>query len=56
MRIFAAIIATGLSVTVAFAQKTAAERLDAATADIHEMLNASDKGIRRICLIRLVAL
>ncbi len=28
-----------------FAQKTASERLQAATADLHEMFNASDKGI-----------
>jgi lipid-binding SYLF domain-containing protein len=28
-----------------FAQKTASERLQAATTDLHEMMNASDKGI-----------
>jgi lipid-binding SYLF domain-containing protein len=45
MRIFAAVVAGALALTPAFAQKTATERLDAATTDIHEMMNASDKGI-----------
>ena len=45
MRIFAGIVAAALAVVPAFAQKTAAERLEAATTDLHEMMNASDKGI-----------
>ena len=38
------LLATLISVPV-FAQKTAAERLTAATEDLKEMMNASDKGI-----------
>jgi len=47
MRIFAGLVAAAFAVTPAFAQKTAAERLEAATTTLHEMMNASDKGIPR---------
>lgn len=37
--------AMALATTPVFAQKTAADRLTAATEDLHEMMNAKDKGI-----------
>ena len=40
-----AVVAMALTVVPMAAQKTAAERLDAATQDLHEMMNASDKGV-----------
>lgn len=45
MRIVVGIMGAVLAAVPAFAQKTAAERLNAATADLHEMMHASDKGI-----------
>jgi SH3 domain-containing YSC84-like protein 1 len=45
MKILVGALTAALLVTPAFAQKTAAERLHAATQDLHEMMNASDKGI-----------
>jgi lipid-binding SYLF domain-containing protein len=44
MRLFAVTVAA-LAVVPVFGQKTAADRLQAATTDLHEMMNASDKGI-----------
>ena len=40
-----ALLTAFLAVIPALAQKTAAERLQAATEDLNEMMNASDKGI-----------
>ena len=40
-----ALLTAFITVMPALAQKTAAERLQAATEDINEMMNASDKGI-----------
>jgi lipid-binding SYLF domain-containing protein len=52
MKVFAgALLATLISVP-AFAQKTAAARLQAATEDLKEMMNASDKGIPQDLLSR----
>ncbi len=45
MRFVIGIVAMTLAAVPAFAQKTAAERLKAATEDLHEMMHASDKGI-----------
>ncbi len=45
MRILVGIVAATLIAIPAFAQKTATGRLQAATTDLHEMMNASDKGI-----------
>jgi len=45
MRILLGIAAAALAVTPCFAQKTASARIQAATTDLHEMMNASDKGI-----------
>jgi SH3 domain-containing YSC84-like protein 1 len=45
MKIIVGVLAAALVSAPAFAQKTAAERLEAATTDLHEMMNASDKGI-----------
>ncbi len=45
MKIIVGVFAAALVAAPVFAQKTAAARLDAATADLHEMMNASDKGI-----------
>jgi SH3 domain-containing YSC84-like protein 1 len=45
MKIIVGIVAAALATAPAFAQKTAAERLDAATTALHQMMNASDKGI-----------
>ncbi len=46
MRVFVGVAAAmTLCIAPAFAQKTASERLTAATTDLHQMMNASDKGI-----------
>ena len=45
MKVLIGALATVMAVAPAFAQKTAAARLQAATTDLHEMMNASDKGI-----------
>jgi lipid-binding SYLF domain-containing protein len=45
MRIIVGAFAAALVAAPLFGQKTAAERLEAATTDLHEMMNASDKGI-----------
>jgi lipid-binding SYLF domain-containing protein len=45
MKIIMGVFAAALVAAPVFAQKTAAGRLDAATTDLHEMMNASDKGI-----------
>lgn len=45
MKIATGLVAAALVVSPAFAQKTAADRLQAATEDLHEMMNADDKGI-----------
>jgi lipid-binding SYLF domain-containing protein len=45
MKIIVGVLAAALVSAPAFAQKTAAERLEAATTDLHEMMNAEDKGI-----------
>src|SRR5205823_3911296 len=45
MKIFVGVLAAALIGVPAFAQKTAAERLQAATEDLHEIMNAGDKGI-----------
>lgn len=45
MKIIVGVFAAALVAAPLFAQKTAAERLEAATTDLHEMMNASDKGI-----------
>ena len=45
MKMLVGVLAGVLVAVPAFAQKTAAERLQAATTDLHEMMNASDKGI-----------
>ncbi len=45
MKLLTGMVAAVLAVTPVFAQKTAAARLQAATEDLHEMMNASDKGI-----------
>jgi len=45
MRLLSGLLLAALIGTPAFAQKTAAERLTAATEDLKEMMNASDKGI-----------
>lgn len=39
------LLGTALAAVPSLAQKTAADRLKAATEDLHEMMNASDKGI-----------
>ena len=43
--VLGALAAMALVVAPMSAQKTAAERLQAATTDLHEMMNASDKGV-----------
>jgi SH3 domain-containing YSC84-like protein 1 len=45
MKIFIGVLAATLMGAPAFAQKTAAERLQAATENLHEIMNAGDKGI-----------
>ncbi|MBV9301231.1 MAG: lipid-binding SYLF domain-containing protein [Acidobacteriaceae bacterium] len=45
MKIFCGAILAALIAVPAFAQKTAAARLQAATTDLNEIMNASDKGI-----------
>ena len=45
MRLLSGFLLAALIGTPAFAQKTAAARLAAATEDLKEMMNASDKGI-----------
>lgn len=45
MKIFAGALVAALISVPAFAQKDADARLQAATADLNEMMNASDKGI-----------
>ncbi len=45
MKIFVGALLAALITVPVFAQKTAAGRLQAATADVKEMMNASDKGI-----------
>jgi lipid-binding SYLF domain-containing protein len=45
MRFFSALLLATLIGVPAFAQKTATERLAAATEDLKEMMNSSDKGI-----------
>jgi SH3 domain-containing YSC84-like protein 1 len=45
MKVVIGVIAAALATAPLFAQKTAADRLQAATTAIHEMMNASDKGI-----------
>jgi lipid-binding SYLF domain-containing protein len=45
MRIFAGALLTALLAIPAFAQKDADARLQAATEDLNQMMNASDKGI-----------
>jgi SH3 domain-containing YSC84-like protein 1 len=45
MKVLAGAVLATLITIPAFAQKTAAERLKAATEDLKEMMNASDKGI-----------
>lgn len=45
MRIFAGALLAALMAIPAFAQKDADSRLQAATEDLNEMMNASDKGI-----------
>ncbi|MBV8867322.1 MAG: lipid-binding SYLF domain-containing protein, partial [Acidobacteriaceae bacterium] len=45
MRVVIGVVIAALAVVPAFAQKTAAARLQAATQDLHEMMQASDKGI-----------
>lgn len=45
MRVVTGIVVAVLAAVPALAQKTAAERLKAATQDLHEMMQASDKGI-----------
>lgn len=44
-RILTIALSAAVAVTPAFAQKTASERLKAATSTLTEMMNASDKGI-----------
>ena len=57
MKLLSGLLLATLIGVPAFAQKTAAERLSAATEDLKEMMNASDKGIpqdllnRTSCLI-----
>ena len=45
MKILTGILAAAVLALPAMAQKTATARLQAATTDLHEMMNASDKGI-----------
>ncbi len=45
MKVLTSVLTAMLAVAPAFAQKTASERLQAATTDLHEMMTASDKGI-----------
>jgi SH3 domain-containing YSC84-like protein 1 len=45
MKLFSGLLLAALISVPAFAQKTAADRLQAATEDLKEMMNASDKGI-----------
>jgi len=45
MKVFVGVMAAALLAVPAFAQKTAAERLTAATEDLEAMMNAGDKGI-----------
>lgn len=45
MNVLTGLVAAALAVSPAFAQKTAADRLQAATEDLHEMMNAGDRGI-----------
>ena len=45
MKVVIGLVAAAMMVAPAFAQKTASERLKAATEDINEMMNASDKGV-----------
>src|SRR5690242_11470824 len=45
MKLLAGAVLATLVAVPGFAQKTAAARLQAATTDLHEMMNASDKGI-----------
>ncbi len=45
MRVLTGIVVAVLAAVPALAQKTASERLKAATEDLHEMMQASDKGI-----------
>ncbi len=45
MKFVVGVVAMTLAAVPVFAQKTAAERLQAATEDLHEMMHASDKGI-----------
>ncbi len=45
MKLVTGVLLTALVALPGFAQKTAADRLTAATTDLHEMMNASDKGI-----------
>ncbi len=45
MKICVGVLTAAMIAIPAFAQKTAEARLQAATEDLHEMMNASDKGI-----------
>lgn len=45
MKLITGVIVAALAAAPMFAQKTAASRLTAATEDLHEMMNADDKGI-----------
>ncbi len=45
MKLLVGVVAAALAVFPAFGQKTAAARLQAATEDLQQMMNASDKGI-----------
>ncbi|HEY7209197.1 MAG TPA: lipid-binding SYLF domain-containing protein [Bryobacteraceae bacterium] len=45
MKSLISILAAAIAITPAFAQKTAAERLQAATTTLQELMNAEDRGI-----------
>ncbi len=45
MKLITGVLLTALAAMPVFAQKDASSRLTAATEDLHEMMNASDKGI-----------
>jgi SH3 domain-containing YSC84-like protein 1 len=52
MKVFVGVLLATLVAVPAFAQKTAAARLQAATTDLNELMNASDKGIPQDLLNR----
>ena len=46
MKLFVGLVAMAMMAIPSFAQKDAAERLNAATEDVKELFTASDKGVR----------